>query len=72
VASLGLTGTEIFSVIGLNDDLQPNSEVPVRAIRSDGSELLFEALVRIDTPIEVTYYRNGGILHSVLRKMLRD
>ena len=72
VASLGLTGTEIFSVVGLNDDLKPNSEVPVRAIRPDGSELLFEALVRIDTPIEVTYYRNGGILHSVLRKMLRD
>jgi len=72
VASLGLTGTEIFSVVGLNDDLKPNSEVPVRAIRPDGSDLLFEALVRIDTPIEVTYYRNGGILHSVLRKMLRD
>ncbi len=70
-AVLGLTGQEIFSILGLDDDLQHGSEINVRAERSDGSALLFQALVRIDTPIEVTYYRNGGILHTVLRKMLQ-
>jgi aconitate hydratase len=68
---LGLTGQEIFSILDLDDDLQHGSEITVRAERSDGSALLFQALVRIDTPIEVTYYRNGGILHTVLRKMLQ-
>ena len=70
--SLGLTGEEIFTILGLDDHLQHGSEVTVRATRSDGSERMFQALVRIDTPIEVTYYRNGGILHTVLRKMLQD
>lgn len=72
VAALGLTGTETISLSGLNNDLRHNSEVTVRATRSDGSELLFQAMVRIDTPIEVIYYRNGGILHTVLRKMLNS
>jgi aconitate hydratase len=70
VAALGLTGTETISISGLDNDLQHKSEVTVRATRSDGSELLFQVLVRIDTPIEMIYYRNGGILHTVLRKML--
>lgn len=72
VSTLGLTGKEVFSIVGLDDELQPNRDITVRAIRPDGSELLFQALVRIDTPIEVVYYRNGGILHTVLRKMLED
>jgi aconitate hydratase len=68
--SLGLTGEEIFSVEGLNDDLQPLSEVTVRAERPSGEQITFQALVRIDTLIEVDYYRNGGILHKVIRDML--
>ncbi len=68
--SLGLTGEEIFSIEGLNDDLQPRSEVTVRAVRPSGEELTFQAVVRIDTPIEVDYYRNGGILHKVIRDLL--
>lgn len=71
-ASLGLTGHEIFSILGLDDQLKHGSEVTVKAARSDDSELLFQALVRIDTPIEVNYYRNGGILQTVLRKMLQS
>jgi aconitate hydratase len=70
--SLGLTGWEIFSIEGLSDDLNPQSEITVRAQKADGSELRFGAIVRIDTPVEVNYYRNGGILHTVLRNMLSE
>jgi aconitate hydratase len=70
VDSLGLTGREVFSVLGLSDNVKPNSLLTVRSIRPDGSELNFQVIARMNTEIEVDYYRNGGILHSVLRKML--
>jgi aconitate hydratase len=70
--SLGLTGRESFSIQGLSDDLIPQSEVMVRAKKEDGSEISFGVIVRIDTPVEVNYYRNGGILHTVLRNMLSE
>ncbi len=72
VDSLGLTGHEVFHIEGLSDDLQPLSEVTVRAVREDGTEITFPVIVRLDTPVEVTYYRNGGILHTVLRNMARE
>jgi aconitate hydratase len=50
--------------------LQPGQRLDVKATRPDGQSIEFEAVVRIDTPIEVEYYRNGGILHTVLRRML--
>jgi aconitate hydratase len=68
--SLGLTGKEIFSVEGLSNAIQPKSTVTVRAGREDGSQLIFQAIARLDTPVEVNYYRNGGILHTVLRNLL--
>lgn len=68
--SLGLTGEETFDIPSLSDDLQPRSEIEVIATRPDGSELKFTALVRIDTPVEMDYYRNGGILQTVLRKLM--
>jgi aconitate hydratase len=68
--SLGLSGREIFHISGLNDDIQPRSEVTVTAEKEDGERLTFRTIVRLDTPIEVDYYRNGGILHTVLRNML--
>ncbi len=71
-ASLGLDGSERFSTVALNDALQPRQEVTVRAVRADGSELEFTTICRIDTPVEVDYYRNGGILHTVLRQFLRE
>ncbi|GAA5530378.1 aconitate hydratase AcnA [Herpetosiphon gulosus] len=70
-ASLGLKGDETFSVEGINADLQARSELTVRTVRPDGSELSFQAVVRIDTPVEVEYYKNGGILHTVLRQLAK-
>jgi aconitate hydratase len=66
--SLSLDGTESFD-IEVDDDLQPRQSVLVRATASDGSVKEFTAIARVDTPIEVEYLRNGGILHYVLRKM---
>ncbi len=70
--SLGLDGTEFYSTIGLDDDLQPGATITVRAEKEDGSVVVFKARCRIDTPVEVEYYRNGGILQTVLRKYLQS
>ena len=67
-ASLGLDGTETFA-INVTDDLAPRDRIPVSATRSDGTTVDFETVARVDTPIEVHYLRNGGILHYVLRQM---
>ncbi|MFC1878831.1 aconitate hydratase AcnA [Chloroflexota bacterium] len=69
-APLGLSGKELFSIEGINDEMQPASEVTVQVVKDDGSQASFQAVVRLDTPVEVDYYRNGGILHTVLRNML--
>jgi aconitate hydratase len=68
--SLGLTGEEIVEIPGLNDELAPRSTVQVHARKPDGTETVFPALVRVDTPVEMDYYRNGGILQTVLRKLM--
>jgi aconitate hydratase len=68
--SLGLTGKESFDIRGLDDDLQPGTQLTVNVRGEAGEEHSFQVRVRIDTPIEVTYYRNGGILHTVLRQIL--
>jgi aconitate hydratase len=69
--SLHLDGDETFATRGLNDGLRPGQEVTMRAVKPDGREITFETICRIDTPVEVDYYRNGGILHTVLRNFLR-
>lgn len=69
IQSLGLTGEETIDIPSLSDTLQPRSLVSVVATRPDGTKQTFEALVRIDTPVEIDYYRNGGILPTVLRKL---
>ena len=66
-----MTGHEAFS-IPLSDDVQPLQWVTVTADRGDGTSTTFEAQVRLDTPVEVEYYRNGGILHTVLREMAQS
>jgi aconitate hydratase len=71
VESLGLDGTESYGIEGLSDGLLPNSQLIVRATRGDGSQVIFKVRVRLDTDVEATYYRNGGILHTVLRDMLK-
>jgi aconitate hydratase len=68
--SLGLTGEESYEFVGLTETLKPNGKLTVRATASDGSVKEFAANVRIDTPVEMQYYRNGGILQTVLRKLL--
>ena len=69
--SLGLDGTETFE-ISLDDTLRPKQAVEVTATKPDGESVRFSALCRIDTPVEVKYYRNGGILHSVLRDLAKN
>ena len=66
--TLGLDGTEMFS-IPVTDDVQPLQSLTVTANHPDGSSKQFEVSVRLDTPVEVEYYRNGGILHTVLRQL---
>ena len=66
--SLGLTGEEVYDIQGLDDDLQPGQELEIVAKGDDG-EKRFKTICRIDTPVEINYYRNGGILHTVLRCM---
>lgn len=69
--SLGLDGTESFS-IAVDDQLKAQQELQVTAKKSDGSSVEFNVLCRIDTPVEVDYYRNGGILQTVLRQFLNE
>jgi aconitate hydratase len=69
VDALGLTGQETVSITGLGD-LEPRQELSVRIRRTDGTETATVVTARLDTPVEVNYYRNGGILQTVLRKML--
>ena len=66
--SIGLDGTETFDIT-IDDRIEPRQRVEVVATRSDGTKVPFETLCRIDTPVEVEYFRNGGILHTVLRRM---
>jgi aconitate hydratase len=68
--SLGLDGTETFSTIGLNDELKPGQEVTIQAENTNGLVIRFQTVCRIDTPVEVEYYQNGGILQTVLREFL--
>lgn len=69
--SLELDGTETFE-IRLDDSLEPRQAVEVFARRTNGEEVFFVTTCRIDTPVEVDYYRNGGILHTVLRQLAKS
>ncbi len=70
-ASLGLDGSEHYS-IPISDDVKPLQRLTVTAVHAERGEMTFEVDVRLDTPVEVDYYRNGGILHTVLRQMAAD
>jgi len=72
VESLGLDGTETFDIQGIADGLAPGGVVCVQAREEDGTSTEFEAVVRLDTAVELEYYRNGGILQTVLRQMLES
>jgi aconitate hydratase A / 2-methylisocitrate dehydratase len=71
-SSLQLAGTETFSISGIAEGLRPGQVLSVNGRRADGSEFSFDVLCRIDTPIEIEYYRHGGILPYVLRLLLSN
>ena len=68
--SLGLNGHEVFDVEGLGADIRPRQELQVKAHRSDGAEFSFKVRARLDSAVEVDYYKNGGILHSFVRALI--
>jgi aconitate hydratase len=68
--NLGLTGFEIFDIEGMAAGIQPGMFVTVRVRAENGKQGSFQAVVRIDTPYEIQYYRNGGILQYVLRQLI--
>jgi aconitate hydratase len=70
--TLGLTGRERFAVIGIAEGLRPHQEVNVTATSEEGRELRFRAIARLDGEIDVTYYRNGGVLQTVLRRLAAE
>jgi len=70
--TLGLTGLETFNIGGITAGLRPGQTLSVHGRRPDGSEFAFDVICRIDTPIEVEYYRHGGILPYVLRLLLAE
>jgi aconitate hydratase len=70
--SLGLTGHETYAIRGVAEGIAPGKQLSVQATREDGSSIDFAVRLRIDTPIEIEYYRHGGILNYVLRLMLRE
>ncbi|MBI1279312.1 MAG: aconitate hydratase AcnA [Anaerolineaceae bacterium] len=70
--TLKLSGTETYDIIGLDDNLQPGQDLTVRATAEDGTVKEFQVTARINTPVELEYYRNGGILHTVLRNFIKN
>ncbi|WP_338554482.1 aconitate hydratase AcnA [Paenibacillus sp. KS-LC4] len=70
--SLGITGRETFDITGLSNDVTAGETVTVTATREDGTAFDFQAIVRLDSMVDVDYYRNGGILQTVLRQMIAN
>jgi aconitate hydratase len=69
---LGLTGKEVFSITGVAQDMKPLKELQITAVNDKGEKQRFNAIVRLDSQIEIEYYRNGGILQYVLRQFLKN
>ncbi|NWF63235.1 MAG: aconitate hydratase AcnA [Chloroflexi bacterium] len=70
--SLGLDGSEVYDIEGLSDSIQPKGELTVKAKKADGKVIEFKATALLNTDVEVNYYRNGGILHTVLRNLVKQ
>ena len=70
--SLGLTGRETFDLLGISDDIKPRQELTVIATNEQGRRMGFQVIARLDTPVDADYYKNGGILQTVLRNLLRQ
>ena len=69
ISSLDLSGFEVYDILGLSDPMIPGEEYTVRVTSETGAVREFKVISRINTPVEVNYYRNGGILQTVLRRM---
>ncbi|MEQ9618716.1 MAG: aconitate hydratase AcnA [Deltaproteobacteria bacterium] len=67
----GLTGFEKYDIGGISEGLRPGKEIPVTVTREDGDNFSFNAVCRLDSPVEVEYYKNSGILQTVLRQMMK-
>jgi len=67
---MGLTGKEIFTLTGIANDIKPLKEIQIIAKTENGKEIKFQVIARLDSLIEIEYYRNGGILQYVLRQFL--
>jgi aconitate hydratase len=67
---LGLTGDETYDIEGLTRGIKPRMNVTVRAWSDGGSEITFEAVVRVDSPLEAEQYRHGGILPMIVRRLV--
>ena len=70
--SLGLSGTESFDIMGISDGLEPHAELRVKATTEDGESTEFSVECRIDSEVELDYFRHGGVLQMVLRRMLAE
>ncbi len=70
--SLQLDGTELYNITGIENELRPGKELLVCANRKDGKKIEFMVTARIDSPVELSYYRHGGILAYVLRHLKRN
>ena len=70
-ATLGLTGDETYHIEGIADGLKPKEAIVVTAVSDGRAATRFEVIARLDTEVEVEYYRNGGILQTVLRQQLK-
>ena len=71
-ASLGLDGTETYTLTGIAEGLTPQKEISVTAVKDNGDEISFTAIARLDSEIEIAYYQHGGILQYVLRDFLKE
>ncbi|MGO0062338.1 aconitate hydratase AcnA [Brevibacillus fluminis] len=67
--SLGIDGTETFDIVGIDDNVTPGQRTKVKATRTDGSTFEFDVIVRLDSTVDIDYYKNGGILQTVLRQL---
>jgi aconitate hydratase len=70
--NLGLKDDELYSIRDLGGGIRPRMEISVEALHRDGKKIRFNAVLRLDTPVEVDYFRNGGILPMVARKMAKE
>ena len=69
--TLGLTGREVYDILGIAESLKPRQELKIVATNEEGRKTEFFVMVRLDTPVDVEYYKNGGIMQTVLRSLLR-